>query len=135
MNWLTLAGSLAAILLLAGIAWVLRLGHDARIASPQEAADAAEAALAGFEASNVVLGTDGAGALAVGADGRLAAIKRHGARAAVRAVSWADVRPIAGGSVVETGERRFGRVMLTGVDAIDLRRLAGPDVMREREIA
>ena len=125
MNWATLAGSIAAILALAGIAWALRLGRDARIASPEEAADAAETALAGFEAADVVLGADGAGALAVGADGRLAAIKRHGARAAVREVRWAAVRPTPDGAVVETGERRFGTVLLAGVDALDLRRLAG----------
>ena len=63
-------------------------GAIARIASPEEAAAAAEAALAGFEAVEAVVGADGAGALAVGADGRLAAIKRHGARAAVREVEW-----------------------------------------------
>ncbi|WP_375392136.1 hypothetical protein [uncultured Sphingomonas sp.] len=125
MNWVSLAASLAAVLALAGVAWALRLGRDARIASPEEAADAAEAALAGFEARDVVLGADGAGALAVGADGRLAAVKRHGARAAVREVRWAAVRPTADGTVVETGERRFGAVTLTGVDALDLRRLAG----------
>ena len=122
---LQLAGSLAAILVLAGIAWVLRLGRDARLASPEEAAAAAEAALAGFETQDVVLGADGAGALAVGVDGRLAAIKRHGARAAVREVRWAAVRSVPQGAIIETAERRFGTVMLAGVDALDLRRLAG----------
>lgn len=73
---------------------------------------------------NVVLGADGAGALAIGTDGRLAAVKRHGARAAVREVSWAAVRPTGDGTVVDTGERRFGPVRLAGVDALDLRRLA-----------
>lgn len=122
MAW-QLGGSLLAILALAGAAWALRLGRDAPIASPEDAAAAAEAALAGFEATDVVLGADGAGALAVGADGRLAAVKRHGARAAVRPVRWADVRNGPGGAVIETGERRFGRVTLAGVDALDLRRL------------
>lgn len=124
MNWLQLGGSLVAILVLAGIAWALRLGHDARIASPEEAAAAAEAALAGFATADAVVGADGGGALAVGEDGRLAAIKRHGARAAVREVRWSAVRPTPGGVVIETGERRFGAVMLTGVDAIDLRKMA-----------
>lgn len=133
MNWLVLAGSLVAILLLAGIAHVLRLGHDVRIASPQEAAAAAETALAGFEVVNVVVGTDGGGALAIGEDGRLAAVKRHGARAAVREVGWSAVRATPEGTVIETGERRFGPVTLAGVDVLDLRRLrvAAP----ERELA
>jgi hypothetical protein len=126
VNWLMLAGSLGAILLLAGIAWALRLGRDARIGSPEEAAAAAETALAGFEAANVVLGIDGAGALAVGEDGRLAAIKLHGTRPAVREVRWAAVRAVPEGTVIETGERRFGRVTLAGVDVLHLRRLARP---------
>lgn len=122
MNWLTLGGSLAAILLLAGVAWSLRLGRDGRIASPEDAAAAAETALAGFAAADVVVGADGAGALAVGEDGRLAAIKRHGARAAVREVRWSAVRSAPGGTVIETGERRFGAVTLAGVNALHLRR-------------
>lgn len=124
MNWLQLGGSLAAILMLAGIAWALRLGRDARIDSPEEAAAAAEAALAGFATVDAVVGADGGGALAVGEDGRLAAIKRHGARAAVREVTWSALRPTPGGVVIETGERRFGAVRLAGVNALDLRKMA-----------
>lgn len=122
MNWLVLAGSLAAILMLAWTAHLLRLGRDARIESPEEAAAAAETALAGFAVADVVLGADGAGALALGEDGRLAAIKLHGARPAVREVRWSAVRLSAGGAVIDTGERRFGIVTLAGVDAVHLRR-------------
>lgn len=121
---LQLGGSLVAILLLAALAWWLQLGREGTLKDPEEAAAAAEAALAGFVARDVVLGADGAGALAVGEDGRLAAVKRHGARPAVREVRWAAVRPTPQGAVVETGERLFGPVRLAGVDAIDLRRLA-----------
>lgn len=131
MNWWTLGGSLLAILALAAIAWALRRGRDARIASPEEAAQAAEAALAGFEAVNCVVGVDGVGALALGADGRLAVIKRHGARAAVRAVEWGNVRSEPAGAVIETGERRFGRVTLAGVDALHLRRLIRPNASEQ----
>ena len=121
---ITLAASLVAILLLAGAAWLLRLGHDTRI-DEAEAAAAAEGALAGFEAADVVVAADGAGALAIGGDGRLALVKCHGARAAVREVRWSAVRTTAAGVEVETGERRFGTVSLAGIDALDLRRLAG----------
>ena len=124
MNLLLLAGSLAAILVLAGVAWALRLGREARIDSPEDAAAAAETALAGFEAADVVLGADGAGALAIGEDGRLAAVKLHGARPAVREVSWSAVRATESGTVIETGERRFGAVRLAGVDVLHMRRLA-----------
>lgn len=125
MNWAQLSGSLVAVLLLAAIAWWLRLGHDARIDSPEAAADAADHALPGFRAANAVVGADGMAALAIdeGAT-RLAICKRHGARIAVREVGWDAVRSAPGGIVVETGERRFGRVAVKGVDALDMRRLA-----------
>jgi hypothetical protein len=124
VNLLLLGGSLVAILALAAAAHLLRLGREAKIDSPEDAAAAAEIALAGFDTANVVLGADGAGALAVGEDGRLAAIKLHGARPAVREVRWSAVRATPEGTVIETGERRFGAVTLVGVDVLHLRRLA-----------
>lgn len=124
MNPVVLAASLVAVLALAAAAWALGLGRGGRIGAPEEAADAAEAALAGFAAENAVLGADGQGALVVAADGRVAVAKRHGARVAVREVGWGAVRSTADGVVVETGERLFGRVALAGVDALDVRRLA-----------
>ena len=125
MDLLTLGGSLAAVLALAVAAWALGLGRGRRrIDAPEEAADAAEAALAGFETAGAVLGADGQGALVVASDGRVAVAKRHGARVAVREVPWGAVRSTADGVVVETGERLFGRVALAGVDALDVRRLA-----------
>jgi hypothetical protein len=130
MNLMVLAGSLAAILMLAGAAYLLRLGANAKIDGPDEAIAAAETALAGFAVADLVIGADGAGALAVGEDGRLAAIKLHGTRPAVREVRWSAVRAAAEGTVIETGERRFGAVTLKGVDALDLRRLAA---LAERE--
>ena len=119
----TLAASLTAILILAGVAWRLRLGHDVRI-DAAEATAAAELALAGFEAEDVAVASNGGGALVVGRDQRLAVVKRHGARPAVREVRWPAIRAAAVGAVIDTGERRFGKVTLIGVDALDLRRLA-----------
>ena len=112
------------MLLLAGVAWALRLGRDARIGSPEEAVEATEAALAGFRAANAVVSTDGAAALVVDGQGRVAVCKRHGARVAVREVAWSAIRATAGGLAVDTGERRFGTVTVAGVDALDARRLA-----------
>jgi hypothetical protein len=124
MTWTVLAGSLAAVLLLAGAAWALRLGRDRRIESPEEAVAAAEAALAGFRAANAVVSTDGAAALVVDGGARVAVCKRHGARLAVREVAWTAIRATAAGLAVDTGERRFGVVTVAGVDALDARRLA-----------
>lgn len=124
MNWLLLGGSLVAILALSGLAWLLKLGRVERIASPEEAADAADQSLTGFDTIGAVVGADGSGALAVTDDGRVAVMKRHGARIAVREVTWHDVRSTPAGIVVETRERRFGTVAITGVNALDIRRLA-----------
>jgi hypothetical protein len=124
MKWPVLGGSLAAILVLAGICWALKLGRVERIASPEDAADAADQSLPGFDTVGAVVGADGSGALAVADDGRVAVMKRHGARIAVREVTWHALRSTPAGIVVETGERRFGSVSLTGVDALDIRRLA-----------
>lgn len=124
MNWPVLGGSLAAILALAGICWALKLGRVERIASAEDAADAADQSLPGFVTVGAAVGADGSGALAVGDDGRVAVMKRHGARIAVREVTWHALRSTPAGIVVETGERRFGSVSLTGVNALDIRRLA-----------
>jgi len=124
MSIYIVAGSLAAILALAGLAWFLRLGRDSRIEGPEAAADAADNALPGFTTLNAVVGADGHGALAVTGDGRVAAIKRHGARLAVREVTWDAIRATSAGMLVETGEKRFGSVMVAGVDSLDIRRLA-----------
>lgn len=127
MTWLQLAGSLAAILILAGLAWALKLGragHEATIEDPDAAARAAEEALAGFDATGALVGEDRAAALVAGAHGRIAVIKRHGARLAAREVRWSQVRATYDGILVETGDRRFGSVTLVGVDVLDVRRLA-----------
>ena len=125
MIWYQLAGSLAAVLALAGIAWRLRLGRGERIDSPEAAADAADHQLPGFVTGGAVVSADGSAALAVDRRGeRVAVCKRHGAHIAVRDVGWAALRSTADGIVVETGERRFGRVPIPGVDALDVRRLA-----------
>lgn len=119
-----LAGSLAAVLALAGIVGTLKLRRTHRITAPEEAAEAADAALTGFVTAGAVVGADGAAALAVDADGRVAVCRRHGARIAVREVAWNAIRATPDGMVVDTGERRFGAVTVTGVDALDVRRLS-----------
>ncbi|HEX8483952.1 hypothetical protein [Sphingomonas sp.] len=123
MNWAALAGGLAAVLVLGGVVWVLRR-RVRKIAAPEEAAEAADAALGGFVTVGAVVGADGVAALAVDGEGRVAVCKRLGANIAVREVAWNAIRATPAGMVVETAERRFGAVTVTGVDALDVRRLA-----------
>jgi hypothetical protein len=54
MNWFQLGGSIVAILILAGVARLLRLG-ESRIASAADARRFAEEALAGFEARHAAM--------------------------------------------------------------------------------
>ena len=123
MTWV-LAGSLLAVLALAGATWAVRRGRGGRIAAPEEAAAAAEAALAGFRTVGAAVGSDGAAALVVDGAGRVAVCTRRGARLAVREVGWRDIRAIAGGLLVDSGERWFGTVTVAGVDVLDVRRMA-----------
>ena len=108
------------------MSWLTRLGLGGarRIESVEAAADAAEQALDGFATQGAVVGADGLAALAVGTDGRVAAMKRDGGEIAVREVPWNAVRATPDGIVVESADRRFGRVAILGVDALDIRRLA-----------
>ncbi len=119
-------GVVAAVAVLLGalILVVVRMRRVAKIETPEEAADAAQAQLAGFAVAGAVVGADGRGALAIADDGRVAAVKRIGKRLAVREVSWRRVRATREGILVETGDRALGAVMLAQVDVLDIRRLA-----------
>lgn len=122
MNWTQLGGSLAAVLLLAWIARLLKLG-ESRIADAETARRMAEEALSGFVARAALVGTNGAAALVLGTDG-IALLKRHGAKVAVRRLGrplWR--RPSPEGVTIETGERMFGAVLLYGVLPEDVDRL------------
>lgn len=116
-----LAG-LGAGIVLGGIGWLVHRRPVHRVGSPEQVAAAAEAALSGFAVTGAVVGADGQGALAVAADGRVAAVKLRGRRMVVREIPWTRVRSTTEGIVAE-GDGRFGSVILAGVDVLDIRRL------------
>ncbi|WP_085808770.1 hypothetical protein [Sphingomonas sp. TZW2008] len=125
MNWIVFAASLAAVLALAGLAAWLKLGGtDRRLADPEQVMLAAEESLPGFVAQSAAVGSDGRAALIFGDGMRIVVVKAHGARIAAREIVWRDVRATHEGMVVATGERRFGEVLVAGVDNLDVRRLA-----------
>lgn len=105
-----LLASLAAVLILAWLVRALRLG-EARIESEAQAREEAEAAFPGFVPERVVLASDGRAALVFGG-GAVIALKLHGAHVAARRLSPAQVRASAEGWLVETGERRFGNLLV-----------------------
>jgi len=122
MNWVQLGGSVAAVLLLAWVSWLLKLG-ESRIADAETAKTMAEEALSGFDARAALVGTNGAAALVLGTDG-IALLKRHGAKVAARRLGrplWR--RPSPEGVTIETGEKMFGPVLLFGVLPEDVDRL------------
>ncbi|HEX7850132.1 MAG TPA: hypothetical protein VF485_10425 [Sphingomonas sp.] len=120
-----LAGSIVAILALAGVARWLKLG-ESRIANADDARRFAEEALAGFEGGRALVSGDGSAALVQG-QGTIAVIKRHGAKVAVRRlVPPLRVSEAVEGATVDTGEKLFGSVTLFGITADEVRGLEAP---------
>src|SRR5688572_26459716 len=112
MNWPLLAGSLAGVLALAAIAWMLGLGGSA-IGGADEAMRTAEAACSGFRGECAFVSRDGRSALVGGADGDLVLLKVHGVHVAARRLTLpVAVETSADGVTIATGERMFGRVRL-----------------------
>lgn len=128
--WIAIGGGVAALLLVVGIVVMLRRGRTIRITSPQEAADAAEQALHGFDTPSAVVGADGGGALAIDRAGRVAVVARDGKRIVVREVAWSALRSTTDGILIDSGDRTLGEVLVAGVDALDVRRLAPADLKR-----
>jgi hypothetical protein len=106
-------GSLVAILVLAGLAALLKLGGASKLASDGDVRRAAGEVVDGFEAIESAAARDGAAALARDALGRIMLIKRHGNRFAGRILTpLARVRRHGDALEVDCGEKRFGKVLL-----------------------
>ena len=114
---LRFAGSLIAILLLAGLVWSLKLGPERRLDSDDAAREAAHEALDGFEPVAVVRDHEGRAALLRDADDRLLLIRQHGTHFAGRLLREnASARIENGTLIVDSGERRYGAVRLAIAD-------------------
>lgn len=112
------AGSLVAILALAGLAWWLKLGGTPRLDSEDAVRRAASEVEDGFAPVAVACDAEGAGALARDAAGRIMAIKRHGNRFAGRvlgpdATARLEDQPGEFNLILDPGEPRFGKLFLT----------------------
>lgn len=80
MNWWLAAGSLAAVLALAGVARMLGLGGSQTLADGDHAIRLAEALVSGFDGRVGVVATDGGRAAVAGGPGDLVVIEALGAR-------------------------------------------------------
>lgn len=120
--WLQLGLSLAAILGLAGIARLLKLG-ESRVADEATARRFAEEALVGFQSTAALVSPTGNAAIVAG-NGALALIKRHGAQVAVRRlIPPLVLREAVEGVTIASGERMFGDVTLHGIVGDEVRAL------------
>lgn len=110
---LQLIGSLAAILVLAGIAWMLKLGRCTRIESAQHAMALAHDADSGFDAVDAAVSRDGACAIMADAAGRIMVLRSHGAQFAGRVLEPGTATRIDGESLTVTpADQRYGPVTL-----------------------
>ena len=111
------AGSLVAILALAGLAWWMRLGGHPVLDTEAAVRRAAGEVEDGFTPVTIAVAQDGLAALASDTGGRIMVIKRHGNRiagrvlgAGARAAIWSD--PGRQALEVDCGEARFGKVFI-----------------------
>ena len=111
-------GSLAAILVLAAIAWRLKLGPEPRLDGENAARRAADEAVSGFEPVAIGLDSEGRGALLRDSGGRVLLLRPHGSHFAGRLLSdQADARIEDGVLVVDTAEKLYGSARLALADA------------------
>ena len=115
---LQFVGSLIAILVLAGLAVLLKLGGRPTLTDESAVVLAAGEVEDGFEPVRSSIARDGATALARDEQGRIMVIKRHGNKFAGRVLtSDASVREEVDALIVDPHETQFGRVRLTLSDA------------------
>lgn len=129
------AGSLVAILALAGLAWWLKLGGAPLLTDDEGVRRAAREVEDGFAPISIARDAEGRAALARDAQGRMVVIKRHGNRFAGRILDqsasarlWKDRGQTA--LEVDCSEARFGKTLLTIPDpdtwADAINRVNGP---------
>lgn len=111
-------GSLIAVLVLAGLAALLRLGGQPQLKDNDAVAFAANEVEDGFDVARFSIAKDGAAALARDPAGRIMVLKRHGNKFAGRILTkQASAREEVDALLINPGEARFGVVRLTVHDA------------------
>lgn len=119
------AGVIAAIVVVAILVLSLRRRAPDRIADDADAAmEVAGASLSAFEPWSAAIGADRRVALVLSSAGRVAVVLPKGKRSVAREIPWRAIRATRDGLEIDTGTRRFGRVIVAGVTSLDVRRLA-----------
>ena len=112
------AGSLFAILALAGLAWWLRLGPALPLSDEDDVRRIATEIEDGFAPVAIACDEEGAGALARDVQGRVMLIRPHGNRfvgrvLAAGASAVLEDHPGKFNIIIDSGEVRFGKAFLT----------------------
>jgi hypothetical protein len=111
MSWAVLAGSLAAVLALAGIARLLGLGVASPLTEAQACRIAADRAI-GFIPVRAIIGDEGSTALVLGDDAAVA-IRQHGMGMVVaRLCLPLSLSRQSGGIRLDSGDARIGALVL-----------------------
>lgn len=121
MNANQLGGSIAAILVLGGLAWGLKLGRNTVIADRAEAMLLAEDGLSGFEADRAWISREGRAAVVLGRDRSLAVLCVRGANPVVRRLLAPVCRAEGAAVVVVIGERWLRHATIDLADAEEAR--------------
>jgi len=127
MNWWLAAGSLAAVLTLAGVAKLLKLGGTQKLESGDDAIRIAEALSSGFEGKAGVVSASGELAAATGGPGDLVLIEPMGARH--------RARRIAGARVAMLNEGPAGTVVTLRLSPQEMFRITVADAGAARALA
>ena len=110
MNWVVLAGSLAAVIMLAWAAKAMGLGGDIRLTREDALRIASEE---GFSPNDVIIDRAGIAAIARNDAGQYMLIRRHGVNFVTRMLRQPlDARLDQKLLTLGTGERAFGRITL-----------------------
>lgn len=113
MSWVALAGSLAAVFVVAGLVKLLGLGRGAAL-DEATACQVAGDIYIGHRFTSAAIDRDGRSALAQGRDGEIALVRAHGDKWVARLLALpADARVDGDALIIAAGETMFGATTLT----------------------
>ncbi len=113
MNWRALAGSLAAVLAVAGLVKLLGLGRGRALDAPT-ACEIAGDIYIGHRFVSAAIDAGGRAALAEGADGEIALVRAHGDKWVARLLALpVEARVDGDALIIAAAETMFGATVLT----------------------
>jgi hypothetical protein len=113
MNWVGLAGSLAAVFVVAGLVKLLGLGRGGAL-DEATARQVAGDIYIGHRFTSAIVAADGRAALVEGSEGEIALVRPHGDKWVARLLSVpAEAKAQGDALIIAAGETMFGATTLT----------------------